>query len=882
MSQVNMPTNILVVDDEEIIRQSFQDQLEDLGYQVYTANNGRVGIDLLQKINPELVLTDLRMPEMSGLDLIRESKRLAPETPIIVISGAGVIGDAVEALRMGAYDYLIKPVDGQRILEHTVSKALENARLLRENRCYQEHLEVLVRERTQALQAANSELANLNARLRKIVETTQGFSDCLDVSSISNRILDEFADHMCATGGSLYFVEPDGLRLVRVLDPGHAPAFIPFPLLSSSIFRQVLEEEKPLLIQDISSHACTDPSGWGGYTNGSLLAFPLTREGREIIGVLTLHCKETPPFVEQDKEIGAILASYSCEAIRSVHATETLRESEQRFRDLADMLPLSVCESDPNGRITYANRQGFQAFGYSESELETLSIFDAIAPNERDKARINVNKVLLEGEVRSRGTEYTALRKNGTQFPVLAYSSPILRRGETKGMRTALVDISLLKEQQEQILRHANFDNLTELPNRFLVLDRLAQQIKEAQRSGKQVAVLFIDLDHFKKVNDSMGHEVGDLLLVEAARRLSSTLREGDTVGRLGGDEFIVLLGSLTDAGDARSVAGHLLQEFRDVFRIQGREFYLSASIGISVYPLDGNNSAELLRNADSAMYYSKEQGRNTYHFFTYDMNKDVSRNLLLEEHFNGALERGELSVLYQPLVDIEHGTVVGAEALLRWHNPVLGTISPSEFIPILEQNGQIIPVGRYVVTEAIKMAASWQKHGNFKIAINLSPRQFRDTDLVGFIDATLRQSQFPGHLLELEITEGVLLSGNFPIDAILTSLSELGVKLAMDDFGTGYSSLSYLRKYPFSTLKIDRSFINDISIDAADRELVSASVTMGRNLGLHVVAEGVETEAQREILLELKCELAQGYYYSKPMPGGELTSTLLKNSGEN
>ncbi|MCB1853128.1 MAG: EAL domain-containing protein, partial [Gammaproteobacteria bacterium] len=251
-------------------------------------------------------------------------------------------------------------------------------------------------------------------------------------------------------------------------------------------------------------------------------------------------------------------------------------------------------------------------------------------------------------------------------------------------------------------------------------------------------------------------------------------------------------------------------------------------------------------------------------------------------EHFNGALERGELSVLYQPLVDIEHGTVVGAEALLRWQNPVLGTISPSEFIPILEQNGQIIPVGRYVVTEAIKMAASWQKHGNFKIAINLSPRQFRDTDLVDFIDATLRQSQFPGHLLELEITEGVLLSGNFPIDAILTSLSELGVKLAMDDFGTGYSSLSYLRKYPFSTLKIDRSFINDISIDAADRELVSASVTMGRNLGLHVVAEGVETEAQREILLELKCELAQGYYYSKPMPGGELTSTLLKNSGEN
>jgi len=875
MNQEAQPVTILVVDDEEVIRQSFQDQLEDLGYQVFTANNGRVGLEMIQQCHPQLVLTDLRMPEMSGLDLIRQSKRLAPDIPIIVISGAGVIGDAVEALRLGAYDYLIKPVDGLRILEHTIHKALENTRLLLENRRYQERLEELVQERTQALEAANTELTNLNARLRKIVETTQGFSDCLDVSSISYRILDEFADHMCATGGSLYFLEEGGLRLVHVLDPGHAPAFIPFPLPANCIFKRVLEREKPLLIQDISTLVQTESSGWEGYADGSLLAFPLARDSSTIMGILTLHCKETPPFVEQDKEIGAILASYSCEAIRSIHAAETLRESEQRFRDLADMLPLIVCESDFHGKITYANRRGFDAYGYHMGEFANLSVLDTIAPEERDKARVNMAKVLIEGEVRSDGTEYTALRKDGTMFPVLAYSSPILCRGEATGMRTAVVDITVLKQQQEQILRNANFDSLTGLPNRFLVLDRLTQYIKEAQRSGKQVAVLFLDLDHFKKVNDSMGHEVGDHLLVEAARRLSNTLRDSDTVGRLGGDEFIVLLGGLTDTADAQPVARNLLQKFREAFRIEGREFYLSASIGISTYPLDGASSAELLRNADSAMYYSKEQGRNTYYYFTDDMNKDASRRLLLEEHFIGALEGGELSVLYQPLVDIKRGAVVGAEALLRWRSPVLGAIPPDEFIPILEQNGQIVPVGRYVITEALEMAASWRKYGNFKIAINLSPRQFRDLNLVRFIDDTLRKVDIPGYLLELEITEGVLMSGNYPIDTILAALSELGVKLAMDDFGTGYSSLSYLRKYPFATLKIDRSFINDIAVDAADRELVSAAVTMARNLGLHVVAEGVENEAQREILLKLQCDMAQGYYYSKPIPGDALTAMV-------
>jgi len=364
-----------------------------------------------------------------------------------------------------------------------------------------------------------------------------------------------------------------------------------------------------------------------------------------------------------------------------------LRESEQRFRDLADMLPLAMCETDTTGTITYANRKAHDSYGYTREQLKGgLSIFNMITPQDRGDAMVNARKVMQGGEERTTGTEYTAIRKDGSIFPVLIYSAPILGGGEPVGMRSVVVDITEPKQQQEQIIHHAHFDNLTDLPNRFLALDRLAQLIKEAQRYGKRVAVLFMDLDDFKKINDTLGHETGDNLLVQAAGRLRDTVREGDTVGRLGGDEFIVLLGGLTDAADARPVAKNLLDRFRDAFLLDGRELILTASLGIAVYPEDGDNPAQLLRNADSAMYYSKGQGRNTYHFFTDHMNKAAARRLMLEEQLHGALERGELYVHYQPLVEIPGRTIVGAEALLRWTSPTLGNLTPDEFIPVMEQ----------------------------------------------------------------------------------------------------------------------------------------------------------------------------------------------------
>jgi diguanylate cyclase (GGDEF)-like protein len=411
-------------------------------------------------------------------------------------------------------------------------------------------------------------------------------------------------------------------------------------------------------------------------------------------------------------------------------------------------------------------------------------------------------------------------------------------------------------------------------------MDRLAQLLKEASRDGRKVAVLFLDLDGFKRVNDTLGHETGDRLLVQAAGRLKSTVREGDSVCRLGGDEFVVLLRNILELENARTVASNLITQFRDPFRLDDRELVVTTSIGIAIYPSDGETPMELLRNADTAMYHSKEEGRSTYNFFTNQMNLHVSRSLEVEEQLRGALERDEFYVVYQPVVDLSNNRVVAAEALLRWNNPALGSVSPDEFIPIAEQTGIILAIGRYVLQQAAINALQWRQllDGEFSIAVNLSPRQFRDNSLLDFILDLLEHSSLGADALVLEITEGVLLSGQQDIAQALALLHKAGVRLSMDDFGTGYSSLSYLRKFPFDVLKVDRSFVSDITDDPADTELVNAAILMAHGLGLVVVAEGVETEEQLDRLREMNCEYAQGYLFSRPITPGEFTE-LLHNS---
>lgn len=565
------------------------------------------------------------------------------------------------------------------------------------------------------------------------------------------------------------------------------------------------------------------------------------------------------------------------EQLSLLHNKETRKQLQKFFDDMQTMVAIMT----PDGTIVFVSNTPLKICGLDQSDVINHKMWEIYWFDYDPEVSSAIKSYVANaasGEIISH--DVLMAIPDGTMW--IEFSChPVF---DDNGVIVQLVaegrDISQRKAAEEMVLQQAHFDSLTNLPNRFLTLDRLSQLLIEAKRNHHHVAVLFLDLDDFKKINDSLGHEAGDKLLIEASHRLSSVVRSGDTVGRLGGDEFIVLLGSLRHRVDSASVIENIISNFRNIFYIDNRELMVTTSIGIAIYPSDGTTESELLRNADSAMYHSKKQGRNTFTYYTADMNRLISHQLSIEEQMHGALIRKEFDVHYQPKFDLSSGKIVGAEALLRWSNPLLGQVSPADFIPIAERSGLIIEIGEFVLIESLKETAKWLEKldSHFIMAVNLSPRQFRNTKLVSFIKNTIEQSGVSPDHLELEITEGVLMSGLGYIDKAITNLSKLNISIAMDDFGTGYSSLSYLRNYPFNVLKIDRSFINDMSHDNADKELTNAAVAMAHAMKMKVVAEGVETEEQLKVLKDMGCDYAQGYLLGKPMTTSEFTDFIEKN----
>lgn len=455
------------------------------------------------------------------------------------------------------------------------------------------------------------------------------------------------------------------------------------------------------------------------------------------------------------------------------------------------------------------------------------------------------------------------------------------RTAELAAANQALVrEVDVRRQAEVQLHRQARFDPLTGLPNRLLALDRLEQAMLEADRNRQFAVLLFIDLDDFKKVNDSLGHSAGDELLVEAARRLLCAVRLSDTVARLGGDEFVIVLHGVGEAVGSQAVAQKVLTAFARPFKVGAHALFVTPSVGMAVYPGDADDAAGLLRNADLAMYEAKEAGRNTFRFFNLAVRERATQRLAIEEQLRHAQDRGELWLALQPLVHSEDGGLRGAEALLRWRRD--GTpIGPERFIPVAEQTGLIVPIGQWVVDQACQILARWRAQGRtgLHLAVNVSPVQFREPGLVPYIIETLRRYDLPAPCLQIEVTEGLLIRNTPEVQAALQTLSELGVRLAMDDFGTGYSSFSYLKRYPFDVLKIDREFVREIDHNRADRALVSAAIHMGRSLGLAVVAEGVETASQRDCLRQAGCELLQGYLFGTPVEPSEFERRWLQSA---
>jgi diguanylate cyclase (GGDEF)-like protein len=477
-----------------------------------------------------------------------------------------------------------------------------------------------------------------------------------------------------------------------------------------------------------------------------------------------------------------------------------------------------------------------------------------------------------------RGVEVQIYHRDGTKKWVMANVRAVRdANGKIVIHEGTIEDISDRKIAEQRVEFLAYYDALTELPNRTLLRDRVAQALASARRGKHKVALLFLDLDRFKIINDSLGHSIGDLLLQEVAQRLKKLAREEDTVARVGGDEFLIVLTSMKDAADAALAAERIVHAMTADCVVQGHSFRISCSVGISVFPEHGADGETLLRNADTAMYCAKESGRNSFRFYTNDMNTQVVERLTLENSLRVALDQKQLFMMYQPQMEIATGRIIGVEALLRWRHPELGLVPPDKFIRVAENSGLIIPIGEWVLRTACSDARKWREQRLLAVpvAVNVSAVQFRQEGFRELVERVLHEAGLAPEFLELELTESLLLSTADVMFRVLQELKAMGVKLAIDDFGTGYSSLSYLRQFPLGKLKIDRSFIRDVAVNPDDAAITTAIISMAKSLNLRVIAEGVENEAQMSFLREHQCDEIQGYYFSKPLLVDEVACQL-------
>ena len=551
-------------------------------------------------------------------------------------------------------------------------------------------------------------------------------------------------------------------------------------------------------------------------------------------------------------------------------AEEALRASEERLHGIVHMAAEAIVVVDEQFNVVLFNPTAEAIFGCPAAEAIGAGVERFVPQRLRGASRQHMAGFVSGGANAMRmgdHAEIFGLRANGEEFPLEISLSRISHSGRPL-YSAVLNDLSARRRDEARLNALANYDALTALPNRAMFHQRLQRSLAHAQRFNEGLTVLFLDLDRFKNVNDTLGHDAGDRLLQSVAGRLKGCLRESDTLARLGGDEFGLLIEQVTDTRFAGSVARKLLQAIAEVLMVDGQEYNITASIGISAYPADGSDATTLLKNADIAMYRAKERGGNNAQSYAADMNVHSMARLSLETGLRHALERGEFLLHYQPKMDIASGRIIGMEALLRWMRPGTGMVSPAEFIPLAEETGLIVPIGAWVLKAACERNRAWQRQGMppLRVAVNLSARQFVQANLVSEVARVLDASGLAPQWLELEITESMVM--NDPEGAIRTlrQLKSMGIALAIDDFGTGYSSLGYLKRFPIDNIKIDRSFIKDIPLSNDDATITRTIIDMTHNLRLKVVAEGVETGAQQEFLREHGCDEMQGYYFSRPL----------------
>jgi diguanylate cyclase (GGDEF)-like protein/PAS domain S-box-containing protein len=596
--------------------------------------------------------------------------------------------------------------------------------------------------------------------------------------------------------------------------------------------------------------------------------------------------KEAVDRGAQDYLLPGHLNSYSLpralhNSIEHKAVEDALHVEKERAQVTLNSIGDAVLSTDIAGNVSYLNVVAEKMTGWSREEAAghpLAEVFKIVDGATRQMAPDPLRMAIKQNKAVGLTANCVLVCRDGREFSIEDSAAPIHdRTGQVIGAVIVFHDVSAAREMSLQMTHLAQYDFLTDLPNRMLLNEHLSHSISLARRHHGHIAVIFMDLDRFKHINDSLGHAIGDTLLQSVSKRLLAGVRSSDTVSRQGGDEFVVLLSEIAYPEDAAISARKILLLLSAPHSIDGHDLHVDASIGISIYPEDGENAETLIKNADAAMYHAKDRGRNNFQFFKADMNVQAVRLQSLEGSLHRALEREEFLLHYQPKVNLETGEITGVEALIRWQQPDRGLVPPAQFVPIAEDCGLIVPIGRWVLREACRQARAWQDAGlpPLPVAVNVSAVEFRHKDFVESVQAILLETGLEARYLELELTEGVLMEDAESTVSVLQELKRMGVHLAVDDFGTGYSSLSYLRRFPIDVLKIDQSFVQQMTSDADDSSIVSAIISMGKSLKHVVVAEGIETQEQKAYLQTQHCTEGQGYLFGRPVAAEKFAQLL-------
>ena len=820
------PTSVLLVEDDTADARLIKDALAGAGsgpFRVEWVTRLSEALERLGSEHYEVVLLDLTLPDGQGIEAFDRVFQAAPDALILVLSGLTDEETARQAVERGAHDYFSKG----HVDAHWLPRALR-----------------YVIER----KAARGALQSSEARFRAIS----------DASPLGIFVADA-AGSCVYTNGAYHSIS--GLTLEQTLGTNWSTAIHPEDRERVLAEWRVAARDQTPFQTEFRFLQGDESIVWTRVNSAAML------DGNKALGLV-----QTVEDITERKEAEFVLRT----------AQEALFEEKERAQVTLNSIGDAVLTTDLVGNVTYLNLVAEAMTGWSHEEAlgrPISEVFNILDSTTRLAAENPMLRAIAEDRTVGLATNCMLIRRDGFESPIEDSAAPIHNRdGQVAGAVIVFHDVSQSRAMALEMAHLAQHDFLTGLPNRLLLTERFSHAIGLAQRHSKQVGLLFLDLDNFKHINDSLGHAIGDQLLQSVANRLVASVRATDTVCRQGGDEFVILLDEIGQPQDAAHVAETLRTALDVPHLIGGHELHTSLSVGISIYPDDGTEVDVLMQNADTAMYHAKASGRNNYQFFRDDMNVRAVRRRLVEGSLRRALKQEEFLLHYQPKIDLVSGTMTGAEALVRWQDPEHGLVYPAQFVPIAEENGLIVPVGRWVLREACRQVQAWLDSGlcAVPVAVNISAVEFRHEGFLDGVALILKETGLDPRYLELELTESILMHDAEASAKVLEALKAMGVQLAIDDFGTGYSSLSYLKRFPIDTLKIDQSFMRDIATNADDATIVDAVIGMGRNLKQRVIAEGVETHEQLAFLQDRQCDVGQGFHFSHPLSAEDFARLLV------